>query len=83
MNDTTLMTRKECINKMGLLAFLKTRVLTPMDFYRFFRENYSSKDGQCAYFESAGCKNLIGKIQEIIFFTRYINFKSIEGYDFV
>lgn len=66
MRKDGFLTTREVINKVGLLNFIKSRIITPKQILETKKE-YGFKG------ENLG---------EIIFFTRYHSLKAIEGYDF-
>ncbi len=65
------MTTKQVIKKIGLLPFLKSRIVTPKEFMRaWMNENMHVFGAKWSF-------------KEILFFARYEACKAIEGYDFV
>ncbi len=62
-------TRKEVIKEMGLIPFLKTRIVTPRQIKETIKDyNLNLKEET---------------ISSILFNTRYHAFKAIDGYDFI
>ena len=61
-------TMMDVIKKIGLIKFIRSRIVTPRQI-KAAKEDYEWLEG--------------AKPSEVIFYTRYHEFKAIEGYDFL
>lgn len=67
MRDKLELTMGEVIKQIGLIKFIRSRIVTPRQI-KEAKEDYEWLKG--------------AKPSEVIFYTRYHEFKAIEGYDF-